>query len=130
MSTILRSLLARSRHSRAFRMMMIHELKPMMPEIRTQTRSYSDSNTSESTSQRRLESTKEFWRKAHIENSKESEKVLKLLRKTGAISILAVLASIAYAAIIEHSNKTEEEEQGIEYIPNLKEDIRYRKRDD
>lgn len=128
MSIILRSLLARSRHSRAFRMMMIHELKPMIPEIRTQTRLYSDANAT-NTSHGRLETTKEFWRKAHIENSKESEKVLKLLRKTGAISILVVFASIAYAAFIEHTNKTEEEVQGIEYIPNLKEDIRYRKRD-
>ncbi|CAD1809925.1 unnamed protein product [Candida parapsilosis] len=126
MSTILRSFLARSRHSRAFKMMMIHELKPIMPEMRTQTRFYSDPSIQ---SHSRFETTKEFWRKAHIENSKESEKVLKLLRKTGAISILVVFASIGYAAFIEHTHKTEEEAPEIEYIPNLKEDIRYRKRE-
>lgn len=109
-------------------MMMIHELKPVTPEIRTQTRFYSDASTN--TPQSKLETTKEFWRKAHIEDSKESEKVLKLLRKTGAISILVVFASIGYAAYIEHSNKTDDDVQMIEYIPNLKEDIRYRKKDE
>ncbi|KAI5967108.1 GOR1 [Candida theae] len=125
MTTIFKSLLSRSRHSRAFRMMMLHELKPVTSEIRTQARFYSDSTPTQS----KFETTKEFWRKAHIEDSKESEKVLKLLRKTGAISIVVVFASIAYAAIMEHTNKTEEEEdvRAIEYIPNLKEDIRHRR---
>lgn len=109
-------------------MMMLHELKPVTPEIRTQTRFYSDASTN--TPQSKFETTKEFWRKAHIENSKESEKVLKLLRKTGAISILVVFASIGYAAYVEHSHKTDDDVQVIEYIPNLKEDIRYRKKDE
>ncbi|KAI5966478.1 uncharacterized protein KGF55_000787 [Candida pseudojiufengensis] len=136
---MLRAILGISKHSRAFRKMMIQELKPLTPQSikinpiiqQTQTRSYSEVNaTNKSTSpinqnKSKFESSKDYIKKAHIENSKESEQLLKILRKTGAISVVIVFVSIGYAAFSEYSGKPNEVEE-IEYIPNLSQDIRYK----
>ncbi|KAI5953611.1 hypothetical protein KGF54_002983 [Candida jiufengensis] len=137
---MLRSILGISKHSRAFRRMMIQELKPITTQsIKSniilqqtlQTRSYSEPATTNQTAAQeeksKYESSKEYIKKAHIENSKESEQVLRIMRKTGAISVLVVFGSIAYAAFSEYQTKPNEVEE-IEYIPNLSQDIRYKTR--
>lgn len=71
-------------------------------------------------------------KKVQTEDTQESEKVLKFFRKMGAISIVAVLASIAYAAYEQSYNGNSQivEEQQLIKLPDLSQDIRYQQRGD
>ena len=82
---MLRTTLGSSKHSTAFRRAMAKEISPL--------RSYSvEQQTQQPIS--RLTTTKKYLKNLQTENSKESEKMLKIFRKAGALSIVAVLGSL------------------------------------
>ncbi|EER31540.1 conserved hypothetical protein [Candida tropicalis MYA-3404] len=124
---MLRTALGSSKHSTAFRRAMAKEISPL--------RSYSvEQQTQQPIS--RLTTTKKYLKNLQTENSKESEKMLKIFRKAGALSIVAVLGSLGYAVYEQNfkdSGNTEKilnREQLVDMPIDLSQDIRYQKRGD
>ncbi|CAX44529.1 conserved hypothetical protein [Candida dubliniensis CD36] len=122
---MLRTVLGTSKHSRAFRRAMALELRPL--------RSYSvEQPPPQPITETKFAAVKEYMKRVQTEDTHESEKVLKLFRKMGAISIVVVLASIGYAAYDQSYNGNTQivEEQQVIKLPDLTQDIRYQKRGD
>ncbi|KGR03495.1 hypothetical protein MEQ_00272 [Candida albicans P87] len=122
---MLRTALGASKHSRAFRRAMALELRPL--------RSYSvEQPPPQPITESKFAAVKDYMKKVQTEDTQESEKVLKFFRKMGAISIVAVLASIAYAAYDQSYNGNSQivEEQQLIKLPDLSQDIRYQQRGD
>ncbi|CAI5758912.1 unnamed protein product [Candida verbasci] len=128
---MLKSLLGVSRHSRAFRRAMILEFQPL--------RAYSETQQQQQKTQtfhEKLQSTKSYLKKLQTEDSEESERMLKKVRKWGVLSVFITLASISIAVYDEHFGEKDEGElkklekvppMELEYIPNLSRDIRHTK---
>ncbi|CAK9438679.1 uncharacterized protein LODBEIA_P29030 [Lodderomyces beijingensis] len=128
---MLKSLFGLSKHSRAFRRMMILELRPkQVAHIRNFSETRSAMEQQQAT---KFEAAKRFIKNAHIEESAEANKVLKVMRKAGALSVLVVFASVGYAVFLENFSKpnaalVEEMEGEEEYMPQLSQDIRYKQK--
>ncbi|KAL6453820.1 GOR1 Glyoxylate reductase 1 [Candida maltosa Xu316] len=113
--------LGASKHSSAFRRAMVSELRPL--------RSYSVEQPSIPKSTSKLAGTKEYLKKLQTEDTPESENMLKIFRKIGAVSVVVVFASIGIAAYKERAAPTTVITEEVIDIPmDLSQDIRYQKR--